>query len=56
MQYIVCFVLKLVCSVTGYSAILKASSEAPHVKPLVKQLTDLRRMALMIVSFQSHHT
>jgi hypothetical protein len=56
MQYFVHFVLRLLCSVTGYNAILKASTEARHVKPLVKQLTDLRQMALMIVSFQFFHT
>jgi hypothetical protein len=56
MQYFVRFVLQLLCSVTGYNAILRASTEVRHVKSLVKQLTDLRKMALMIVSFQSYHT
>jgi hypothetical protein len=56
MQYFMHFMFQLVCSVTGYNAILKASAEARHVKPLVKQLTDLRQMALMIVSFQSYLT
>jgi hypothetical protein len=45
-------VLRLVPFVTDYDAILKASAEARHVKPLFKQPTDLRRMALMIMSFQ----
>jgi hypothetical protein len=43
-------ILRLALSLTGYNAVLKASDEAIHIKPLVKQLTERRKMALSIVS------
>jgi hypothetical protein len=46
----VSIILRFALSVTGYDAVLKASAEAIHIKPLVKQLTDLRKMTLSIVS------
>ena len=45
-----CIILRLALSVTSYDAALKATVEASHIKPLVKQLTNLRKMALSIVS------
>jgi hypothetical protein len=45
-----CFILRLGLSATGYEAVSKASADVIHIKPLVKQLTDLRKMALSIVS------
>jgi len=48
MWHSVCVILRLALSVTSYAAVLKASAEASHIKPLVKQLTDLRKMALSI--------
>jgi hypothetical protein len=43
-------ILRLALSVTSYDAVLKASAESIHIKPLIKQLTDLRKMALSVVS------
>ena len=44
------FVLRLAISVTGYNTVVKASTEPTYIEPLVKQLTDLRKIALSIVS------
>lgn len=50
MRSFVHIILQLSLSVTGCDAVLKASDEAIHIKPLVKQLTERRKMALSIVS------
>jgi len=43
-------VLQLIASVTAHDAVCKATTQPAHIKPLVKQLTDLRKTSLAIVS------
>ena len=43
-------VFQLIASVTAHDAVCKATAQSIHIEPLVKQLSDLRKTSLTIIS------